>query len=175
MLIGTKPIGPGTITISSIHRPPASLSRSLFWCLPLASNSKSFTSLCNRSRSSSLSSNCLCPKASDTVWFVWYDPSPRPDCSSSCSRSLSSRLFCLHSRHMDPRDDPIEPLLAEPSDCLSNIFYSRVSTEPQLCRRSPQTTPIVCTPNKLNGSTRSWAHNIFLTWALNFLLWVILA
>ena len=25
----------------------------------------------------------------------------------------------------------------------------------------------MCTPNKLNGSTRSWAHNIFLTWALD--------
>lgn len=34
------------------------------------------------------------------------------DRSSFCSRSLSSCLLCLCSRQVDPREDPIEPLLA---------------------------------------------------------------
>ena len=130
--------------------PAAGLSRSPLQCLSLASSSKSLNSLRNRSSSSSLSSNRLCPEASDAAQSVWYDPSPRPNSSSSCSYSLSLCLFCLRSCHMDPLDDPTEPLLAEPSDRLPDIFQGWVSVKPWLYRRSPQTVPIVRTLNELN-------------------------
>ena len=98
------------------------LSRSLLWRLPLASNSNSLTSLHNRSTTWSLSSNFPCPEVFDIVQRVWYNPAPRPDCSSFRSRSLSSRLLCLHSLHVDPQEDPTDPLSAWPPECPSNIF-----------------------------------------------------
>ena len=171
---GIRLIGLGTIAISSTHRPPCLvISVPPLVSAPCLKLQISYQ-LRNRSSSSSLLSNFLCREASDIVRFVWYDPSPRSGCSSSCSRSLYSRLFFLCSCHVDPRGDPTEPLSIEPFDHLPDIFCLRVSAEPRLCRRSPQTAPIVRTPNKLKGSTCSWAHNIFLTWVLDFLLWAIL-
>ena len=91
---------------------------SLLWCLPLAYNSKSLTNLrrCSSflsfcSNSSSFLSKRLHPEALDIFQYVWNDPSLRPNCpSSSCS--LSSRLFCLLSRHVDPYEDLPKPLSA---------------------------------------------------------------
>ena len=83
---------------------------------------RSITSLSKRSNSWSLSSNCLCPKAPGIVRCVWYNPSPRPDCSSSRSRSLSLHLLCLLSRQVDSREDPTNPLSAWPPECSSDIF-----------------------------------------------------
>ena len=44
--------------------------------------------------------------------------------ASSYPQSLSSRLLCLYSRQVDPREDPTEPLSAKLPKCLSNIFPS---------------------------------------------------
>ena len=96
---------------------------SLCWRLFLASNSKSnFTNLYIRSISQSLSLCRSCSMAPDTVWSVWYNPSPRPDCSSSRLRSLSSRLFYLHSHHVDLWEDPMDLLSVWSPECPSDIF-----------------------------------------------------
>ena len=95
--------------------------------------------------------NSLCSRASAAARFVWYDPFPRSDSSSPCSHSLSSRLFCLLSCHVDLWDDPTEPLSAEPSGRLPDIFRGWVSAKPRLCRRFSQTAPIVRTSNELDG------------------------
>jgi len=34
--------------------------------------------------------------------------------------------------------------------------------------------PIVCAKVGAGGPTLTWAHNLFMIWALNFLLWVVL-
>ena len=107
---------------------PPLLSR-LSWCLlchlSLTSNFKSLISLHNRSISWSLSLNCPCLVAPDIVWCVWYDSSLRSNCSSSRSHSLSSHLFCLYPRYMDPREDPTDPLLAWSAEHPSDIFPVR--------------------------------------------------
>ena len=111
---------------------------SLLWGLFLASNSKSLTSLRNRSTSRSLSSNCPCPVAPDTVRSVWYNPSPRPDCSSSHSRSLSSRLFLSSFLLCGPPRGPNGFALGVVSRTSFRHFpFAWVPAEPQLCRRFP--------------------------------------
>ena len=108
------------------------------------------------------------------------DPSLRPDCSSTNSRSWSSRLFCLHSRQVDPREDLANPLSACPPECSLEIFPStRVPAKPQFCRRFRQMTPIVRPYSWIPGLSLAWARSslgsqLICMVDLSFLLLVIL-
>ena len=123
------------------------LSWSFLWRLSLASNSKSLTSLRNHSTSWSFSSNCPCPVVPDIVWCVWYDPSLRPDFSSSRSRSLSSRLFFLQSRHVDPWEDPTDPLSTWSPKRPSSIFPVHKSLVNHSFVRDSHRQHQLCVPN----------------------------
>ena len=56
----------------------------------------------------------------------------------------------------------------------SSHFLVRALVEPQFCR-DPHRWHKLCAPKIwLLGSTSTWAHNLFVLWALGFLLWVVL-
>ena len=107
---GTGLMGWLSIATPTLVDPSTCFSRSLLQRLPLTSNSKSLTNLRKCSSSSSLLSKRSCPKAPDIDRYVWSDPSPRPEWSSSCSYLWSSSLLCLISRQLKPYENPPEPL-----------------------------------------------------------------
>ena len=61
---------------------------------------------------------------------------------------------------MDTREDLADPLLAWPLECPSDIFPStQVLTKTQLCRRSPQTSPIMRPQGWIPGLNLAWARS----------------